>query len=152
MSGAGTVDLPQQRLAFTVEPRIAVEQRRGEGIRLVGFGTPVRIEGPWARPRIYPDVAGVLQDPMGTYERLRELGTGVFGIDAPSSGEVLERAVGAEAARGLERLLGVPPAPAQGAPPADPASADVAPTPAAPRPDPAVEAARGLLDMLLNNR
>ncbi|WP_372425982.1 AsmA family protein [Salinarimonas chemoclinalis] len=165
MSGTGAIDLPAQRLAFTVEPRVALEQRRGEGVRLVGFGAPVRIEGPWARPRIYPDIAGVLQDPVGAYARLRELGTGVFGIDLPgidlpgvaipggdarSAGEALERAVGTEAARGLERLLGVPQAPV----PPPPAATPGVDSPAAPPPprDPAVEAARGLMDLLLNNR
>ncbi|WP_029031808.1 AsmA family protein [Salinarimonas rosea] len=161
MTGTGAIDLPAQRLAFTVEPRVALEQRQGEGVRLVGFGAPVRIEGPWARPRIYPDIAGVLQDPVGAYERLRELGTGVFGIDAPSAGEALERAVGAEAARGLERLLGVPAAPARPAPAASPSPSPVPvpvpapavepPAPPLPR-DPAAEAARGLMELLLNNR
>ncbi|MGP9818919.1 AsmA family protein [Salinarimonas sp. NSM] len=162
-SGTGTIDLPAQRLAFTVEPRVAFEQRRGEGVRLVGFGAPVRIEGPWARPRIYPDITGVLQDPAGAYERLRQLGTGVFGldlpgvalpgVDAPSAGEALERAVGAEAARGLERLLGVPQAPAQPPPPPVPDIGTSPPPEPAPFPrDPAAEAARGLMDLLLNNR
>ncbi|GGK44348.1 AsmA family protein [Salinarimonas ramus] len=165
MSGTGAVDLPQQRLAFTVEPRVAFQRGSGEGIELVGFGAPVRIEGPWARPRIYPDIAGVLQDPVGAYERLRAMGSGIFGIDAPSAGEALERAVGEEAARGIERLLGLPqpqppavtaaPAPSQPAPTDSLPPAAAAPSqdpPLDPPLDPTLDAARGLIDLFMNNR
>lgn len=143
MTGAGTVDLPAQRLSLRVEPRVAFERRRGEGIELVGFGAPIRVEGPWARPRIYPDIAGILQDPAGAYEQLRSLGAGIFGLDAPPAGEALDRLVGEEAARGIERLLGAPPI--ESAAPADPAAP-------APPSDPAAEAARGIIDLLMRNR
>lgn len=143
MTGAGTVDLPAQRLSLRVEPRVAFERRRGEGIELVGFGAPIRVEGPWANPRIYPDIAGILQDPVGAYEQLRGLGAGIFGLDAPPAGEAIERLVGEEAARGIERLLGAPPPAAS---PQDPSA------PAPPPPDPAAEAARGIIDLLMRNR
>lgn len=156
LTGEGVVDLPAQRLSLRLDPRIALERRRGEGIELVGFGAPIRVEGPWTRPRLYPDVAGILQDPVGAYERLRSLGSGVFGIEAPAAGEALERVLGGEAARGIETLLGVaqPPAP----PP--PAPQETLPQetfpqeapPAAPAFDPAVEAARGLIELLNRNR
>jgi len=159
LTGQGTVDLPAQRLSFRLDPRIALERRRGEGIELVGFGAPIRAEGPWARPRLYPDVAGILQDPVGAYERLRSVGSGVFGLDAPAAGEALERVLGGEAARGIGSLLGIPPpaapqpsapdasAPVPGEPPAP--LAEPAPEPAF---DPAMEAARGLFDLLNRNR
>jgi AsmA protein len=52
----------------------------------VGFGIPVMIDGPWAAPRIYPDVAGILDNPDAAYARLREMGTGLFAPGAPGGG------------------------------------------------------------------
>jgi AsmA protein len=45
----------------------------------VGFGIPVVIDGPWAQPRIYPDMAGMLDNPDAAYARLKEMGQGLFG-------------------------------------------------------------------------
>jgi AsmA protein len=36
-------------------------------------------EGPWAQPRIYPDMAGMLDNPDAAYAKLREIGKGLFG-------------------------------------------------------------------------
>jgi AsmA protein len=37
------------------------------------------IDGPWAEPRIYPDMAGILDNPDGAYAKLKEMGKGLFG-------------------------------------------------------------------------
>jgi AsmA protein len=37
------------------------------------------IDGPWAAPRIYPDVAGILDNPDAAYAKLKEIGSGLFG-------------------------------------------------------------------------
>ncbi|MBH0237962.1 AsmA family protein [Methylobrevis albus] len=72
-AGAGALDLPNRRLAFRITPEmLAAEGRRG----VLGFEVPVVIEGPWANPRIYPDISGILNDPAAAYQRLRELGGG----------------------------------------------------------------------------
>ncbi|NEW94284.1 AsmA family protein [Rhodopseudomonas sp. BR0M22] len=96
MSGAGTIDLPAKTLAFKVEPKL-VATTQGQspperGIAApnpepIGFGIPVRIEGPWIAPRIYPDIAGVLDDPDAAYRRLREIGSGLFGNGGNDSGD-----------------------------------------------------------------
>jgi AsmA protein len=80
MTGAGTVDLPAKTLAFRVEPKLVLTtEGQGSAANPVGLGIPVAIEGPWAEPRIYPDVAGMLDNPDAAYAKLKELGKGLFG-------------------------------------------------------------------------
>ena len=52
---------------------------QGSAANPVGLGIPVAIEGPWAEPRIYPDVAGILDNPDAAYAKLKEMGKGLFG-------------------------------------------------------------------------
>ncbi|MGX7742150.1 AsmA family protein [Rhodopseudomonas parapalustris] len=95
MTGTGTIDLPAKTLAFKVEPKL-VATTQGQSapergisapdVEPIGFGIPVRIEGPWVAPRIYPDIAGVLDDPDAAYRRLREIGSGLFGNGGADSG------------------------------------------------------------------
>jgi AsmA protein len=80
MTGTGTVDLPAKSLAFRVEPKLVMTtEGQGSAANPVGLGIPVVIEGPWAEPRIYPEVAGMLDNPDAAYAKLREMGKGLFG-------------------------------------------------------------------------
>ena len=80
MTGAGTVDLGAQTLAFRVEPKLVMTtEGQGRSSDPVGLGIPVVIDGPWAAPRIYPDVQGILDNPDAAYARLKEMGKGLFG-------------------------------------------------------------------------
>ncbi len=80
MTGAGTVDLSAKALAFRVEPKLVMTtEGQGSAANPVGLGIPVVIEGPWAAPRIYPDVAGMLDNPDAAYAKLKEMGEGLFG-------------------------------------------------------------------------
>jgi AsmA protein len=78
MTGAGTVDLPVKQLKFRVDPRF-VASLEGQGGKQdpAGLGVPVMISGPWDRPKIYPDIKGILENPTAAYEQLRQLGNGV---------------------------------------------------------------------------
>ena len=38
------------------------------------------IAGPWARPSIYPDIKGILQDPAAAYQQLNRLGGGLVSL------------------------------------------------------------------------
>jgi AsmA protein len=70
MTGAGTVDLPAKTLAFRVEPKLVMTtEGQGSAANPVGLGIPVAIEGPWAEPRIYPEVAGMLDNPAALTEQ-----------------------------------------------------------------------------------
>lgn len=81
VTGAGSADLNTRSLAFRLEPKL-VMTTQGQGSTItdpVGLGVPVRLEGPWAAPRIYPEMAGILENPDAAFAKLRELGQGLFG-------------------------------------------------------------------------
>jgi AsmA protein len=122
MTGAGTIDLGQQSLSLRVEPKL-VMTHEGQGRapnEPIGFGVPVIINGPWTGPRIYPDVAGILDDPEAAYSKLKEIGKGLFGAGGPSGdpngappnspdgrpGETLGETLGNLIQQGLNQGLG----------------------------------------------
>jgi len=77
VTGTGSIDLPAKTLQLKVDPRlVAGFQGSGEA---TGLGVPVLIQGRWSEPRIYPDVAGILNDPKGAYNQLKAAGKGLFG-------------------------------------------------------------------------
>jgi AsmA protein len=80
MTGAGTIDLGTQMLAFRVEPKLVLTtEGQGRNSDPVGLGIPVVIDGPWSEPRIYPEMAGILDNPDAAYAKLKEMGKGLFG-------------------------------------------------------------------------
>ena len=79
MTGAGTVDIPRQTLAYRVDPKIVASLDGKKSKDLEGFAVPVRIEGAWDRPKIYPEIEGILEDPQKALEQLRGLGGGLLG-------------------------------------------------------------------------
>jgi len=82
--GTGAIDLPAQTLNFRVDPRVVASiEGQGGDKDLEGLGVPVAINGPWTQPLIYPDIAGILENPQAAYERLRKLGGGL--VKLPSA-------------------------------------------------------------------
>ncbi|WP_438275433.1 AsmA family protein [Nitrobacter sp.] len=131
MTGAGTVDIGSKTLAFRVEPKLVMTtEGQGGNADPVGLGIPVVVQGAWNDPLIYPDVAGILNDPAAAYAKLRELGQGLFGQSGAGSpdksgadfGETLDSLI----RQGLGAATG--PAPAKpssaGRPSQDPSSQD----------------------------
>lgn len=133
MTGAGTVDLGAKMLALKVEPKLVLTTQ-GQSVQEpnsrvqnapataepVGFGVPVTIDGPWASPRIYPDMAGMLDNPDAAYARLREMGKGLFGTGkAGSKGaeDTLGGGLGESIGRLIQQGLQNGAAPAPGQPP-----------------------------------
>jgi AsmA protein len=87
VTGAGTIDLPTRQIGFRVEPKLVLTtEGQGRTTDPVGFGVPVMIEGPWVEPRIYPDMAGMLDNPDAAYAKLREMGKGLFGSNGGLNG------------------------------------------------------------------
>ena len=87
VTGTGTIDLPTKQIGFRVEPKLVMTtQGQGRTSDPVGFGIPVMIEGPWAQPRIYPDMAGMLDNQDAAYAKLREIGKGLFGPNGGLNG------------------------------------------------------------------
>ncbi|MEM8804071.1 MAG: AsmA family protein [Pseudomonadota bacterium] len=60
--GAGDVDLGQQSLDYTIQPEVFDNDLTG------GLSIPVRIEGPWSGPRIYPDLEAVARQRLAIEE------------------------------------------------------------------------------------
>jgi AsmA protein len=87
VTGAGTIDLAEKSLALRVEPKLVMTtEGQGRATDPVGLGIPVVIDGPWAEPRIYPDMAGVLDNPDAAYAKLQQMGKGLFGPNGALSG------------------------------------------------------------------
>jgi AsmA protein len=90
MTGAGTIDVGTKMIGFRVEPKLVMTaEGQGRTSDPVGLGIPVMIEGPWAQPRIYPDMAGILDNPDGAYAKLKEMGKGLFGANGGNLGGLL---------------------------------------------------------------
>jgi len=104
MTGAGTVDLAAKTLAFRVEPKLVMTtEGQGSTANPVGLGIPVVIEGPWAEPHIYPEMAGMLDNPDAAYAKLKEMGKGLFGQGGGSGG--MSDALGGKLGETLGNLL-----------------------------------------------
>lgn len=113
MTGGGTIDLGAQTLALRVEPKLVMTtEGQGRSSDPVAFGIPVAINGPWASPRIYPDVAGILDNPDAAYAKLKELGNGLFapggvgsGSSNPSAGGGQQDSLGSQLGETLGNLI-----------------------------------------------
>jgi AsmA protein len=90
ITGTGTIDLGAQTLALRVEPKLVLTtEGQGRTSNPVGLGIPVAIDGPWADPRIYPEMAGMMDNPDAAYARLKEMGKGLFGANGGGLGGAL---------------------------------------------------------------
>ncbi|MDQ8727126.1 AsmA family protein [Bradyrhizobium sp. LHD-71] len=86
VAGTGAADLNTKSLSFRLEPKL-VMTTKGQGSEVadpIGLGVPVIMDGPWASPRIYPEMAGILDNPDAAFAKLRELGQGLFGSGSSS--------------------------------------------------------------------
>jgi AsmA protein len=87
VTGTGTIDLAEKTLALRTEPKLVMTtQGQGRVSDPVGLGIPVVIDGPWASPRFYPDMAGVLDNPDAAYAKLKTMGKGLFGPNGALAG------------------------------------------------------------------
>jgi AsmA protein len=83
VGGAGTVDLPAKRLKFRVNPFMlaSVQSQSGKN-NMLGFPVPIAVSGSWDNPAIYPDIAGILENPVAAYQQLNKLGGGLISMPA----------------------------------------------------------------------
>lgn len=139
VSGAGTADLAAKTLNFKLDPRLVVSlEGQGSTGDPLGFGVPVVMQGTWGQPRIYLDMAGILEDPDAVYAKLRELGGGLFGKGGGSDlmqsiGGFLER-LGRDASKSGEATKSQPSAPQAQSPSQPQAQASPPGGPQAPTP------------------
>jgi len=78
LNGAGQIDIPNQTVSYRINPQVATSGKKGE---LENFAVPVRIEGPLDKPKIYPEIQGILDNPQAALDQLRSMGGGLFGAD-----------------------------------------------------------------------
>jgi AsmA protein len=66
---------------------VSTRSLEGQGGKkdLEGLGVPVAINGPWAQPSIYPDIAGILENPQAAYQKLSKLGGGLVKLPSADS-------------------------------------------------------------------
>ena len=71
IAGAGEADLLKKQLDYKVTPKLvsSLEGQGGKG-ELKGLGVPVIIKGPWSKPKIYPDIKGILKNPKEAFKKL----------------------------------------------------------------------------------
>ena len=91
VTGAGAVDMLRRRLDLRVDPKLT------DGGAEQGLPVAIIIRGPWARPRVYPDIEGVLKNPDAAYRHLQEL---LKGAGAPGAAQAVDNVK-----RGAERVV-----------------------------------------------
>ncbi len=75
VNGEGTVNLPRRALKLRVDPQLVASlEGQGRTQETSGLGVPVMIVGPWANPKIYPDIKGILENPAEAIARYKQFG------------------------------------------------------------------------------
>jgi len=77
LTGKGLLDLPKAEIDFKVAPDL-------EAGNAHGIAVPVVASGSWGKPKFYPDIAGVLENPKAAYETLKSL-VGRAKLDEPGA-------------------------------------------------------------------
>jgi AsmA protein len=68
LSGSGEVDMLRRAVDLKFDPRLVT------GDNMAGLPVQIAVKGPWASPKIYPDVNGILDNPEAAYRSLRDMG------------------------------------------------------------------------------
>jgi len=74
-TGSGTVDARRERLDLKLQPRISPRASEAETAEAIEM--PLRVQGAWADPKIYPDVEEVLKDPEKSLGAAKNFGKAV---------------------------------------------------------------------------
>jgi AsmA protein len=131
MSGAGTFDLANKTMGFRVEPKLVMTiEGQGGAANPVGLGIPVIVRGTWSAPDIYPDMAGILDNPDAAYAKLKEMGNGLFGSGA--GGNQVSDQLGATLGTLIQQGLGAAANRPKAATPTSPGASNDQATPPAP--------------------
>jgi AsmA protein len=75
VTGAGAVKLGERSIDYTLKTKIVADARgQGGPIDIGGLEVPIKITGPWEKPKFAPDVGGVLKDPDKAVETIKQIG------------------------------------------------------------------------------
>ncbi|MCG8559819.1 MAG: AsmA family protein [Hyphomicrobiales bacterium] len=92
LAGAGTVDVPRERLDYRVEPRIVASlEGQGSTQELQGLKVPVKITGPWRKPKIKPDLEHFLKDPDAAVDAAKRIGRAIEKLKKKDGGQGVNR-------------------------------------------------------------
>lgn len=104
VSGGGLVDLPRQTLNLKVNPTLTLAA--AQTVDLAGLAVPIIVKGPWSNPKIYPDIAGILDNPQAAYDTLRKIvGEGTT-ASLKEKGEAIKEQVKGKVADEIGKALG----------------------------------------------
>ena len=98
VTGKGTVDLLRKRLNYKVAPSAA----SGPGGEFTGLVVPVIVKGPWASPKVYPDVQGILENPQAALDALSKLGVSTGDINVEAAGNELKEQAKGKVSKAIE--------------------------------------------------
>jgi hypothetical protein len=74
ITGSGQADLLRRALDFKVVPTLAAAPAGGPAANeAAALAVPLVVKGPWGSPKIYPDIAGILENPRAGYDTLNKL-------------------------------------------------------------------------------
>ena len=106
VAGAGTIDLPAQSLDYAAMPEIVASLEGQGGGDATGFTIPVRIQGPWAKPKIVPDLKGLAKNPEAIADTVKQLGAKLKDSDKKKVSKALEKLTGGKSSSEVENLIG----------------------------------------------
>ncbi|WP_319412772.1 AsmA family protein [uncultured Cohaesibacter sp.] len=103
LSGAGSINLPQMTINYKATPKV-IAKLKGQGgpVNADGVPIPIIIEGPLAKPRIYPDIPGILENPQAILQSLEQMGD--TGKSASKAIQKIEKNVNKELQKQSEKL------------------------------------------------
>jgi AsmA protein len=106
MTGKGTADLVARTLDFRVEPKLVLTlQGQGGPNDPAGLGVPVVIRGSWSDPQIYPDIAGILDNPDAAFAKLKSMGGSLFGLLDPQPGSGGKKPGAEDVIKSLDQII-----------------------------------------------
>ncbi|WP_319497473.1 AsmA family protein [uncultured Cohaesibacter sp.] len=103
LSGAGTIDLPNMTINYKTTPKV-IAKLKGQGgpVNADGVPIPIIIKGKLTKPRIYPDIAGILENPQAILKSLEQMGGA--GKDASKAIQKIEKNVTKELQKQSDKL------------------------------------------------
>lgn len=100
-AGAGAIDIGGRSLNYRMTPKLVASLEGQGGADQSGIEIPLIIQGPWSKPRVAPDLDGLLKDPASAAKNLGGLVDNARKkIKSKKVNDLLESVLGGGAANG----------------------------------------------------